>query len=173
MFLTLKATLTNRQTLAAGILALGSAVAIITAWGFQIIGRFQPCPLCLEQRWPYYLGLPVALVAFWVARRRFPRLVARGLLIVLAGLFIWGLVVAVYQTGAQWGLWQLASECAATGGAVTDAGNLMAQLSTTHIVSCTEVSFTFLGLSFAGWNVVYSLAMTAIALAGAFARGEN
>ncbi|WP_334176530.1 disulfide bond formation protein B [Pseudoxanthobacter sp.] len=173
MFQTLKATFTNRQTLAAGALAAGSAVAIVTAWGFQIIGRFQPCPLCLEQRWPYYLGLPVALVAFWVARRRVPRVVARGLLLVLAGLLLWGFGVALYQTGAQWGWWQLASECAATGGGVTDAGSLMAQLSTTHVVSCTEVSFTLLGLSFAGWNVLFSLAMAAIAVAGAFARSEN
>jgi disulfide bond formation protein DsbB len=38
------------------------------------------------------------------------------------------------------------------------------------VVSCTEASWRFLGLSFAGWNAVVSLALVVLCLAGALAR---
>ncbi|MEP3665226.1 MAG: disulfide bond formation protein B, partial [Roseibium sp.] len=45
---------------ATGLLLLGGLAAIATAWGFQLVGGFVPCKLCLEQRIPYYAGLPLA-----------------------------------------------------------------------------------------------------------------
>ena len=39
-----------------GLLLVGGLAAIATAWGFQLIGGYVPCKLCLEQRIPYYLS---------------------------------------------------------------------------------------------------------------------
>ena len=37
------------------------------------------------------------------------------------------------------------------------------QLQTARVVSCTEAAWRFLGLSLAGWNVLISLALAALA----------
>ena len=42
------------------VLSVGLAT-ILGAWGFELIGNYVPCKLCLEQRLPYYVGLPVVL----------------------------------------------------------------------------------------------------------------
>ena len=34
-----------------------------TALGFQHLGGYIPCKLCLEQRTPYYVGVPLMAVA--------------------------------------------------------------------------------------------------------------
>ena len=39
----------------------------------------------------------------------------------------------------------------------------MSQLNTIRVVSCTEAAWRFLGLSLAGWNVLISLALAAVA----------
>ena len=52
------------------------------------------------------------------------------------------------------------------------AESLLKELQTTHVVRCDEPALVFLGLSFAGWNVVGSLAIMALALKAAFAARE-
>lgn len=43
------------------------AITLAAAWGFQIWGDLAPCPLCLQQRWPYYAGVPLALAVVIMA----------------------------------------------------------------------------------------------------------
>src|SRR5690349_20270699 len=78
--------------------AIVIAAALVLQYGFG----YAPCPLCLTQRWPYYLGIPLALVLALLAPR-LPRAVLVLGLLVLAGLFAWGFVVGTYQAGAEWG----------------------------------------------------------------------
>jgi disulfide bond formation protein DsbB len=58
------------------------------------------------------------------------------------------------------------------------AGNLLEQLNKVKVVRCDEVQWRFLGLSLAGYNVLVSLTLAAIAVWGALAgaatrRGEQ
>ena len=46
------------------------------------------------------------------------------------------------------------------------AGNLLEQLDKVKVIRCDEVQWRFLGLSLAGYNVLISLLMAAIALWG-------
>ena len=46
-----------------------AAATLAGAWFFQLVLDIRPCPLCLEQRYAYYLAIPLgALVAFAAAR---------------------------------------------------------------------------------------------------------
>ena len=54
--------LLRREIFAPAAVLLLGLLTILGAWGFQVIGGYFPCKLCLEQRVPYYVGLPVALV---------------------------------------------------------------------------------------------------------------
>jgi len=55
----------------------------------------------------------------------------------------------------------------AGGGSSGGSGDLLSQIDKIHVVSCTEASWRFLGLSFAGWNAVVSLLIVLVALWGA------
>ena len=48
-----------RHLLTAGFLMLAMAATVGTALGFQHFGGYIPCKLCLEQRIPYYVGVPL------------------------------------------------------------------------------------------------------------------
>jgi disulfide bond formation protein DsbB len=147
-----------------------TAIAAVTlggAWFFQLVLDIRPCPLCLEQRYAYYLVIPLGLVIAFGAARDAPRAaLAAGLAIIaLAALGNAGL--AIYHSGVEWGLWQGPTECSGPIGNLGSAGNLLERLDSVKVVRCDEVQWRFLGLSLAGYNVLISLLMAAIAAWGA------
>jgi disulfide bond formation protein DsbB len=86
------------------------AATIAGAWFFELVIKLSPCPLCLEQRWPYYIGIPLALlvaIAAWrgAARARHRRPAgARGLM-------LWGVYLGVFHAGIEWKWWLGPQEC--------------------------------------------------------------
>ena len=129
--------------------------ALVFEHGFGLI----PCKLCLIQRYPYYVAMPLALTAAFVSGRW-----ARIALALLALLFLISVGLGAYHAGVEWGFWLGPSDCGGTGaptaGTVDD---FLSQLQRTRVVSCTEAAWRFLGLSLAGWNVLISLVLAAFA----------
>lgn len=160
----------RREMQAPAIILVVGLATIIGAWGFQIIGGYEPCKLCLEQRTPYYVGLVFTLCALLAAAAGAKPTVPRMLLLVAALVFAFNVYLGGYHAGAEWGWWAGPSDCGATGDATTTETDILAELETVRIVSCTEVQWRFLFLSFAGWNFVISLFLVAAALWGAFRR---
>ena len=149
------------------VLALAAAATILAALGFQHIGGYQPCALCLMQRWPYYLGVPVALAAL-AAIGRAPRAVAAALFVAFGAMMLYGLVLAIYHAGVEWRFWEGPASCAAAGAAPESAGSILDSLqSGVRGPSCTDAVWRFLGLSFAGWNALISAPLAALAALGA------
>jgi disulfide bond formation protein DsbB len=143
--------------------------AIGLAWAFEIVGGFEPCPLCLEQRVPYYIGIPLALAALAAAFAG-ARVPARLLAVGAAAAMIWAAGLGAYHAGVEWGCWEGPASCAGGGaGAVTDASGLLAAIEQTRFISCGEAAGRFLGLSFAGWNVVAAAGAALLLLAAAAA----
>lgn len=158
----------RREIFAPAVVVVVGLATILAAWGFELVGRYVPCALCLEERVPYYVGLPLALTALLAAMAGAKPTVVRLLLIVAALVFAFNLYLGVYHAGAEWGLWAGPADCAGTGNATTTTGDLLDQIEDIRIVSCTEASWRLLFLSFAGWNAVISLFLVAVALWGAF-----
>lgn len=153
------------------LLALGMVATVGGALGFEHIGGYIPCALCLVQRDPYYYGIPVALAAALSAFFGGPAWLTRGLLAVAGVMMLVGAGLGVYHAGVEWGFWEGPATCATSAQGVTmNAEDLLADLNDKHGPSCTEASFRFLGLSFAGWNVIASLILAAVAFNGARAR---
>lgn len=149
----------QRTALAILIAALATiGGALVFEHGFGL----RPCKLCLEQRYPYYLAIPIALAAV-VLPARFTRIA----LVLLALVFLVGAGLGAYHAGVEWKWWAGPQDCA---GPITDlggAGGLLKKIETIRIVRCDEVQWRFLGLSLAGYNVLISLALAAVALWGA------
>lgn len=158
------------QTLTAATLAFGMAATVGAALGFQHIGGYIPCKLCLEQRVPYYIGVPLMLVALASSALRWPPLLTRGLLLVGGLLMVWGAGMGIYHSGVEWGWWQGPTDCGAVVSPSNSAGSLLDQLNAVVPPACDEAAGRFLGLSFAGWNVAASVILAGIAFCGAARR---
>ncbi len=150
----------------AALIAVIAALTLAGAWFFQLVLGLQPCPLCLEQRYAYYLAVPLAIAVAVVAGRGGPRwLVYAGLLIVaLAALG--NAVLGGYHAGVEWQWWQGPTDCSGPVTNLGSAGDLLSRLDTVKVVRCDEVQWRFLGLSMAGYNVLLSLLIAALALLG-------
>jgi len=155
---------------APGLAFLAGLFAIIAAWGFEIIGGYLPCKLCLEERIPYYVGLPVLLIGLLLSSRM-PRL-ARLLYFVGGIIFFIGSALATYHVGAEWKLWLGPSDCGGTPTIVNSAADLMAAVSRTRLVSCSEAPISLFGLSFAGWDVLSTLFVGIMSWRGVVARRD-
>ena len=162
----------NSHLFAALFLSAAMAVVVGTALGFEHLGGFIPCKLCLEQRTPYYAGVPVAVLAALASGLRLQPWIARGLLLIVGLLMTYGLALGIYHSGVEWHWWAGPSDCSttATSGLTTDAGGLLGALDAVTPPSCADAAGRFLGLSFAGWNVIASLAMAGVAYRAAWAR---
>ncbi len=134
--------------------AAGSAALLAGALAFQYVGGLAPCPLCIWQRWPH-----VAAVLLGLALLAFPRsgVAALGGLAMLAGAGI-----AAWHAGIERGWWPGPVTCTAPdiGGLTPD--ELLARILESPIVRCDEVAWSLLGVSMAGWNALFCLALAAL-----------
>ena len=144
-----------------GALLLGIVMAAVVggALAFEHIGGYIPCALCLEQRVPYYVGAPIMLAAA-VAARAGGVTVAK-VLVGLGGLAMaYAAYLGIYHSGVEWGWWPGPQDCGAA--ASVDAiggGDLLSQIDAVRPPSCNEAAARFLGLSFAGWQVLAAVGL--------------
>ena len=152
--------------MAALAIAAVAAATLAGAWFFQLVLDIRPCPLCLEQRYAYYLAVPLALLVAFVAARGAPRQVVLAgfallLLAALANAWLGG-----YHAGVEWKFWEGPTDCSGPVADLGSAGTLLQRLDTVKVIRCDEVQWRFLGLSLAGYNLLISLLMAVMALWG-------
>lgn len=143
--------------LGAWMLFLAAAV-ILAALAFQFIGGYQPCPLCYQQRYAYYAGIPLLFAALVLLGAEQQRWGAILMLIVALG-FLLNSALGVYQAGAEYGFWPGPASCSGTQEISTSAEGLLGELEKTNVVRCDKPEWWFLGLTFAGWNALLSFAI--------------
>jgi disulfide bond formation protein DsbB len=143
-----------------------AAGTIAGAWYFQLVLDIRPCPLCLEQRYAYYLAIPLAALTALAAGQKAPRAILLAGLALLALATLANAVLGTYHAGVEWGFWQGPTDCTGPIGGLGSAGDLLKRLDTVKVIRCDEVQWRLLGLSLAGYNVLISLLMAAIAAWG-------
>ena len=149
-------------------LTFAMAAVVGGALGFEHIGHYIPCKLCLEQRVPYYIGVPVMALAAISATLRWPPVVTRVLLFAGGLLMAWSLFLAIRHSGVEWGWWAGPTDCGAVAGPADTGGKGVLDAIDTFVPpSCDKAAARLLGLSFAGWNAVASLVLAAVAFRGA------
>ncbi|WP_299805195.1 disulfide bond formation protein B [Tardiphaga sp.] len=152
--------------LAASAVGVIAAATLAGAWFFQLVLDILPCPLCLEQRYAYYLAVPLAALVAIAAAKRAPRAVLIGGLLLLALAALGNAGLGAYHAGVEWGFWPGPTDCTGPVGNLGSAGSLLSRLDSVKVIRCDEVQFRFLGVSLAGYNVLISLLMAAIAALG-------
>jgi len=117
--------------------------------------------------------VPVVALALLSSALHWPAWMTRALLVVGGLLMAWGLYLGVYHAGVEWAWWAGPTDCGvavdlppATGG----SGGVLDDIDKIMPPFCDKAALRILGLSFAGWNVVASLFLAAVAFAGAARR---
>jgi disulfide bond formation protein DsbB len=144
-----------------------AAAVILGALAFEHLGGYSPCPLCLEQRYVYYAGIPLLFLALVLVAAGRTSLAA-VVFFAVALAFLTNAGLATYHAGVEWKLWAGPDTCsAATQPLGAGGGGLLGELGKTRVIRCDEAPWQLFGISLAGWNVVACLLLTA----GAFSAG--
>ncbi|WP_372398224.1 disulfide bond formation protein B [Azospirillum sp. HJ39] len=145
------------------LLALASAGVLLSALFFQFVLDYQPCVLCIMQRWPYVAVMVFGLVT-WLFRRW--KGLGDALLVASGFALLAGAGIAAYHVGVEQHWWAGTSSC---GGSVpaNSLEALRAQVMAAPVTRCDEVAWSLFGISMAGYNVAISLALAAYAFVAA------
>lgn len=146
-----------------------ATLTIATVWVLQYFG-YAPCELCLKERLPFYVGLPLALLVASIAWRGRASLAPAGYL-ALAILFLAGTGLGLYHSGVEWGFWPGPSSCTGAIDHPAAVSDFLHQLQTAQVVRCDAPALKVGGLSLAGWNAIVCLLLTGSAAYG-FARSD-
>jgi disulfide bond formation protein DsbB len=150
--------------LAALVVATGSAATLVGANVFQYVLKIAPCLLCIEQRIPHYIAVPLAFAVAAMAWWKAPRLLVAAGLAALALALLTAAGIGAYHAGVEWKLWAGPADCTGEIASFGSAGNsLIKQIQRTSVVRCDEVQWRLAGLSLAGYNVLISLGLAVVA----------
>ncbi|MEE8535947.1 MAG: disulfide bond formation protein B [Kiloniellales bacterium] len=136
--------------------------ALAGAFAFQYWGGLDPCVLCIYQRYAHGAAAAAGLAALVVAGRA-------GLLRPLVGLaglaFLAGAAIAAFHVGVEQHWWRGTAECHAPALDLSlSLEELRESIFDTRFVPCDQIPWALFGVSMAGYNFLYSLALGAAVL---------
>jgi disulfide bond formation protein DsbB len=170
--------MTHTRTLL--LLLLASIAALASAFVAEYGFGLKPCPLCIYQRIPYAVVIAIAFPAFIagsVALKKRPRdkhgeriFYYSVLLSTLA--LLTDAAIAFYHVGVEQH-WFAGLQTCSGNTFHGDADAVLAQMLETDAVRCDVPAFVFLGLSMAGWNMLYAFALGLLGIAGLVRKYEQ
>ena len=139
---------------------LSSALLLAIAHAFEAFGGLMPCTLCLRQREVYWTVMTAAALTIVLGRFPWSQRLRPWLNVLLGLIFLYGMGMAIYHSGAEWKWWPGPTTCASGGGGQgATTAQLQALLDGAKVSApaCDKAAWVFLGLSMAGWNAIISL----------------
>ncbi len=152
--------LTPRRGLVA--CALISATLLAGAFLFEYVGDMAPCSLCIWQRWAHVAVIGCALFSLGFGKDM-PNRLRVGLVITMIAALS-SVSIAGYHAGVEWQLWAGPGGCTAALNSGADSADLVDSLLATPVVRCDDVPWSLFGLSMAGWNMLLSVDIMALAI---------
>src|SRR3977135_630610 len=101
----------NPALTAALAIVIIAAATVAGAWFFQLVLDIRPCPLCLEQRYAYYLAVPLGALVALAAVKAARRALIFACLAVLAWAPLANTCLVGYHAGVEWCCWPGPTEC--------------------------------------------------------------
>ena len=143
--------------LAVAVSAVGLATALVSQYGFDL----YPCLLCHYQRYALIVALGCGVATLLLAPRAAAVWPARLAALALLA----GAAVALFHVGVEAGWWQGLEGCSTPAfNSAMSPQEIKDAIMKAPVVACDQVAFRFLGLSMAGWNLIYS-ALAGLAVA--------
>jgi disulfide bond formation protein DsbB len=152
---------------AAAIIVIVGILTMAGVYFVQYVMLLAPCPLCLEQRYAFYVCVPLAaLLWLGASHGASPKVLMLGF-IVIAAFMLWNTALASYHAGVEWKFWQGPTDCSGPIDKIGSVGNMLNQLQRISLVRCDEAAIRILGISLSGYDALVSLFLAAVAAWGA------
>ena len=122
----------------------------------EYVFGFAPCSLCLIQRYPHML---VAITSVWIIFFRTHNLFLYPVNTLVMALSI---ILASYHVGVEQSIFQGPQSCSSSNLSLVSeksAEALLEEILNASVVRCNEVTWSFMGLSMATWNLILSIAL--------------
>ena len=122
----------------------------------EYVFGFTPCSLCLIQRYPHML---VAITSIWLVFFRTHNLFVYPLITLVMAFSI---ILSSYHVGVEQAIFQGPQSCSISNlSSVSEksAEALLIDILNTSVVRCNEVTWSFMRLSMASWNLIMSIAL--------------
>ena len=126
--------------------------ALISEHVFGLI----PCSLCLIQRYPHFF---ISFASVWLIFCRTHNFFMYPINTIVMALSI---TLASYHVGVEQSLFQGPQSCSSSSLSLVhdkSAEALLQDILNTSVVRCNEVTWSFMGLSMATWNLILSTAL--------------
>jgi disulfide bond formation protein DsbB len=141
---------------APALMAGGFSLALLAgAFAFQYLGGLAPCEMCIWQRWPHGASILLGLGGGALALSRvLPQDTVKALAwLALLAIAVSG-AIGIFHAGVEWKWWPGPSHC-------TGVGYVPGQddFKPLQVVRCDEAQWRLFGISLAGYNGIFSLAV--------------
>ena len=122
----------------------------------EYVFGFAPCSLCLIQRYPHIL---VAMSSVWLIFFKTHNVFLYPVNTLVMALSI---ILASYHVGVEQSIFQGPQSCSSSNLPLVSeksAEALLKEILNTSAIRCNEVTWSFMGLSMATWNLILSIAL--------------
>ena len=122
----------------------------------EYVFGFSPCYLCLIQRYPHIF---VAITSIWLIFFRTHKFFIYPINTLVMALSI---ILASYHVGVENGIFEGPQSCSSSNLSLVSeksAEALLKDILNTSVVRCNEVTWSFISLSMAAWNLILSIAL--------------
>ncbi len=131
-----------------------SLAMLIFALVSEYVFGYQPCTLCIQQRYPHVLIFVLCLIIF-IWKKKITTIYALNILLI--GISV---ILAFYHVGVENNIFVGPESCSPY-----DLSNnldkspeaLLNEILSKPMISCNTVSWSFMNLSMASWNLILSL----------------
>ena len=133
-----------------------SFTMILFALISEYVFGFAPCSLCLIQRYPHIL---VSITSVWLIFFRTHNFCMYPLNTLVMALSI---ILASYHVGVEQSIFQGPHSCSSSNISLMSeksAEALLQDILNTSVMRCNEVTWSFLNLSMATWNLILSIGL--------------
>ena len=117
---------------------------------------FTPCSLCLIQRYPHLLVVIISVWLIFFRTHDFFLYPINTLIMASSILF------SLYHVGVEQNIFQGPQSCSSSNLAQIgekSAEALLKSILNTAVVRCNEISWSFIGISMATWNLIFSIGL--------------
>ena len=139
-----------------------SVTALIIVYYLEFFQNIQPCKLCIYQRIPYFIVILLSISFLLLNNQKLKKITFIFYILI----FFFSLVMAIHHLGVEKNLWNSVTSCEAELKSFTNNNDLKEYLLNKDFVSCSQVTFKFLGISLAGYNVIVSFILFNLSVIG-------
>lgn len=140
------------------------------AYAFQYIGGLAPCQMCYWQRHAHKAVLAAAVLTLIARQFNASRVLMRVLLLLIVICFVISAGLAFWHVGVEYKWWEGPKTCLVTAppsGGFDPSSILQALEQPIAAPACSDVAWSLLGLSMAGWNALISFIAALLGLRAA------